>query len=368
MHNQANPLHNAEAMKAAAAGGASGGAPKSRRKPLAVVAVALAVAAAGGMFVIHHSYTQQVGERTKARVARNLRSPSKSIHGDAAAGAARPKQHAREAVVEAAAKTRPPLPVSPPYLALDERFNSTTGTIYRDRASESDAWDTMTWRTISHESPRAFYAERFWTDEECEWVKGVADAQLRRSEVVGQKGASRKDGVRTSNGMFITHPDQANSPIIQAARQRVSMLVGLPAENVEATQVLRYNPGERYLAHPDYFATIFKEHLARGGQRVATILSWLGDTPTGGHTTFPHSTNPATGKPYQVPPRKGDAIVFWDCGRVCIILTIINNILSHCIHTYRNKEPTRFARVTHLRTTRQSLLAKVPRSGSLCSG
>eukprot|EP01061_Rhynchopus_euleeides_P019934 TRINITY_DN32673_c0_g2_i1.p1 TRINITY_DN32673_c0_g2~~TRINITY_DN32673_c0_g2_i1.p1 ORF type:complete len:401 (+),score=149.45 TRINITY_DN32673_c0_g2_i1:128-1204(+) len=316
------------------------------------------------MMMVHYMYTNQIGQRTKARVAKSLRE-SRSIHEPLKKVAARARaqgldevlnahdpdhfegahkiekveekvveekavEEEKEAVKEGEAGkadvpnrsdqywketplVRPELPNSPPYLSLWERFNTTEGEIYRDSADGS-AHHIMRWRTVSKTKPRAFYVEHFWTDEEADWVRDVADTKLRRSEVVGAKGSSRSDGVRTSNGMFITERKHIDHAIIQAARRRVSMLTGLAEDNVEATQVLRYHTGQRYLSHPDYFSTIYTDHLARGGQRVATVLAWLDETTSGGETTFPMSSNPNdNGRAYRVKPKKGDAIVFWDC-------------------------------------------------------
>jgi prolyl 4-hydroxylase len=59
----------------------------------------------------------------------------------------------------------------------------------------------------------------------------------------------------------------------------------VPVENGELLQVLRYEPGQYYKAHHDYFADEF--NLKRGGQRVATMLMYLSDGVEGGETFFP---------------------------------------------------------------------------------
>lgn len=56
-------------------------------------------------------------------------------------------------------------------------------------------------------------------------------------------------------------------------------------ENGEDIQVLRYEPGQKYDPHHDYF--VDKVNLARGGHRIATILMYLSDVEKGGETVFP---------------------------------------------------------------------------------
>lgn len=56
-------------------------------------------------------------------------------------------------------------------------------------------------------------------------------------------------------------------------------------ENGEDIQVLRYEPGQKYDPHYDYFSD--KENIARGGHRIATVLMYLTDVEKGGETVFP---------------------------------------------------------------------------------
>lgn len=57
------------------------------------------------------------------------------------------------------------------------------------------------------------------------------------------------------------------------------------SENGEDIQVLRYEHGQKYDPHYDYFAD--KVNIARGGHRVATVLMYLTDVTKGGETVFP---------------------------------------------------------------------------------
>lgn len=56
-------------------------------------------------------------------------------------------------------------------------------------------------------------------------------------------------------------------------------------ENGEDLQVLRYEHGQKYDAHFDYFHD--KVNIARGGHRIATVLMYLSNVTKGGETVFP---------------------------------------------------------------------------------
>lgn len=49
--------------------------------------------------------------------------------------------------------------------------------------------------------------------------------------------------------------------------------------------MLRYEPGQKYDPHYDYF--LDKVNTAHGGQRIATVLMYLSDVVKGGETVFP---------------------------------------------------------------------------------
>jgi prolyl 4-hydroxylase len=88
----------------------------------------------------------------------------------------------------------------------------------------------------------------------------------------------------------------------------VASVVGLPEECSESTQILRYTLGQEYRSHPDTFSADMTVTLARGGQRILTVIVWLTDVIAGGTTTFPNSVDPKV----TVSPRKGDGLVFYN--------------------------------------------------------
>ncbi|XP_044485494.1 probable prolyl 4-hydroxylase 4 [Mangifera indica] len=175
--------------------------------------------------------------------------------------------------------------------------------------------------TLISWKPRAFVYEGFLTDLECDHLISLAKSELKRSAVADNlSGESKLSEVRTSSGMFIPKGKDA---IIAGIEDKISTWSFLPKENGEGIQVLRYEPGQKYDPHYDYFADTV--NIARGGHRIVTVLMYLTDVAKGGETVFPnaeeppHHRAPATDEDLSecakrgiaVKPRKGDALLFF---------------------------------------------------------
>ncbi|KAJ7980181.1 Prolyl 4-hydroxylase subunit alpha-like protein [Quillaja saponaria] len=169
--------------------------------------------------------------------------------------------------------------------------------------------------------PRAFVYEGFLTDLESDHLISLAKSELKRSAVADNlSGQSKLSEVRTSSGMFIS---KNKDPIVSGIEDKISSWTFLPKENGEDIQVLRYEPGQKYDPHYDYFAD--KVNIARGGHRVATVLMYLTDVVKGGETVFPSAEesprhrasetsddlSECAKKGVAVKPRKGDALLFF---------------------------------------------------------
>ncbi|KAK8709784.1 hypothetical protein V6N13_060786 [Hibiscus sabdariffa] len=168
--------------------------------------------------------------------------------------------------------------------------------------------------------PRAFIYEGFLTDLECDHLISLAKSELKRSAVADNvSGKSKLSEVRTSSGMFIA---KAKDPVVAGIEDKISTWTFLPKENGEGIQVLRYEHGQKYEPHYDYF--VDKVNIARGGHRIATVLMYLTDVTRGGETVFPEAeesplhTTPAKDdlsdcakKGIAVKPKRGDALLFF---------------------------------------------------------
>nr|KAJ0206374.1 hypothetical protein LSAT_V11C500247360 [Lactuca sativa] len=131
--------------------------------------------------------------------------------------------------------------------------------------------------------PRAFVYEGFLTEEECDHMVSLAKTELKRSAVADNvSGKSKLSDVRTSSGMFI-HKNK--DPIVAGIEDKIATWTFLPKENGEDMQVLRYEHGQKYDPHFDYFTD--PVNVAHGGHRIATVLMYLSDVEEGGETVFP---------------------------------------------------------------------------------
>lgn len=139
---------------------------------------------------------------------------------------------------------------------------------------------------------------------ECEALIEAAKPRLLRSRTINtQTGAEALNRHRTSDGMFFTRFENA---IVQRVELRVARLLRWPVQNFEGMQVLRYRPGAQYKPHYDYFdpdEPATPALLARGGQRVATLIMYLQGPERGGATVFPDAA-------LSVPPIRGSAVFF----------------------------------------------------------
>ncbi len=153
-------------------------------------------------------------------------------------------------------------------------------------------------------NPRVVVFGNLLSDEECDQLIALATPRLARSLTVATKtGGEEVNADRTSNGMFF---QRGENELVRRIEQRIAKLVNWPEENGEGLQILQYGPGAEYKPHYDYFdpaepgtPTILK----RGGQRVGTIVMYLGEPEKGGGTVFPDVH-------LEVAPKKGNAVFF----------------------------------------------------------
>lgn len=185
-----------------------------------------------------------------------------------------------------------PAPVAVPDISLE------------DAANALNLGDRFVGVVMAMQVPRVVVLSGFLSDEECQALISAASPRMQRSLTVDhQTGADQVHAQRTSHGMFFS---RGENEVIQRIENRLAKLLNWPVENGEGLQVLRYQPGHEYKPHYDYFdpnepsaATV----LARGGQRVATVLMYLNEPTRGGGTTFP-SVN------LEISPQKGSAVFF----------------------------------------------------------
>ena len=177
---------------------------------------------------------------------------------------------------------------------------------------------------LSAVKPKAYLFRNFLTKSECDHLMKLAKAELAPSTVVGSGGTSVPSTIRTSAGMFLA---KAHDSILKDIEIRIAEASGTPEPNGEGMQILRYDVGQKYDPHFDYFHDAVNPAPKRGGQRMATMLIYLENTEEGGETIFPRGSRketfdlPEEGNPHEwsdctsqglpVKSVKGDALLFW---------------------------------------------------------
>jgi prolyl 4-hydroxylase len=128
----------------------------------------------------------------------------------------------------------------------------------------------------------------FLSKNECDRLVDAARPRMQRSLTADRHtGIDQVDTVRTSRGMFFQRDE---NPLVRTIEARIARLFAWPVDRGEHLQVLHYRPGDRYEPHYDYFDPAGEGApalLARGGQRIATLLMYLREPERGGETTFP---------------------------------------------------------------------------------
>jgi prolyl 4-hydroxylase len=153
--------------------------------------------------------------------------------------------------------------------------------------------------------PRAVLLDGLLSAQECErLIEYAHEKGLKKSGVVDpSSGDSVVHGARTSTSVFFT---RAETPLIDSVEQKLAQITGWPVTHGEGLQVLRYEPGQQYKPHFDWFDKSkpgAASHLSRGGQRVATTVVYLATAESGGGTFFPEAG-------VEVLPRAGGGIFF----------------------------------------------------------
>jgi prolyl 4-hydroxylase len=167
-----------------------------------------------------------------------------------------------------------------------------------------DAGDRKVCVLQSMYNPRVVVFGDLLSAEECEQLIELAKPRLARSLTVATKtGGEEINADRTSNGMFF---QRGENELVQRIEQRIARLVQWPEENGEGLQILQYGPGAEYKPHYDYFDPVepgTPTILKRGGQRVGTLVMYLGEPAKGGGTVFPDVN-------LEVAPKRGNGVFF----------------------------------------------------------
>ena len=195
---------------------------------------------------------------------------------------------------------------------------------HRSLSSSSEGGKEVIIRTLALQ-PLVVEIDDFLSDEECDHVIAEATPHMAKSKVaLMDKDKGKKDAeFRTSSTYFMP----SNTRTLQKIDDRVASLTRVPRQHQEYVQVLRYDGGQYYGSHHDYWDPDFYQSdewlsMSQGGfsNRLATVFWYMTDVAAGGETNFPRAhggpdlpnTNANCGRRgLSVAPTKGKVIIFY---------------------------------------------------------
>jgi hypothetical protein len=139
--------------------------------------------------------------------------------------------------------------------------------------------------------------DNFISDEEADAFISTTDHHFKRS-----LAGDMVSPVRTSKQAWCQYgiaPECVDHPLVNRVHERVVNITGVPKENAEFFQVLRYEPGQFYKTHHDQNTD--PDSLA--GVRLFTFFIYLQTPGSGGATNFPQLN-------ITVPPTRGSAVMW----------------------------------------------------------
>lgn len=176
--------------------------------------------------------------------------------------------------------------------------------IVANGASVVDAGDRKVQVLANMLLPRVVVFGGLLSDAECDALVDAAKPRLSRSATVDPvRGIDLVHEARTSRGTFFP---RAYNDVCRVIEARIARLLEWPVDHGEGLQVLHYAPGAEYKPHYDYFDPALpgsEPQLARGGQRVASLVMYLNTPECGGATTFPDVR-------FEAAAIKGNAVFF----------------------------------------------------------
>jgi len=138
------------------------------------------------------------------------------------------------------------------------------------------------------EQPHVFTVDEFVSRGECAHLMTLADLNFRPARELTADRLSQEN-LHFTGSMAALQMDLCD-PVVRAVERRVGAAFGLPASHVEPLSVLRYQGGNSYAPHVDYFdAARLADNLSKGdraGQRVASFLVYLRPAEAGGETHY----------------------------------------------------------------------------------
>lgn len=155
-------------------------------------------------------------------------------------------------------------------------------------------------RRVETDLLQIYTIDHFLDAAECEALCAIIGEHLRPSTVTIE-GTDR--AFRTSRTSDLS---QLHSPVVAAIDEKISRMLGIHQAYAEGNQAQRYDVGQQFKAHTDYFEPGTDEFATYGGRlgnRTWTFMVYLNEGMEGGGTHFL-----AIDQVFQ--PRRGQAVVW----------------------------------------------------------
>jgi prolyl 4-hydroxylase len=140
-----------------------------------------------------------------------------------------------------------------------------------------------------------FFRKRFLDAEECAGLVARIETSRRPSTIADDLGY---EAFRTSETCDLSSDD----PFVDAINRKLSAFAGIDEAYGEPLQGQRYDVGQEFKAHTDYFepgGRDFERYCGRSGNRTWTLMVYLNEPKAGGATRFTKVdklVQPETGK------------------------------------------------------------------------
>ena len=152
---------------------------------------------------------------------------------------------------------------------------------------------------IAVDKAEMFLRHGLFSADECTRIMEQIDAGSQPSKLFRGSGNAQ---YRTSSSCNLDPHDA----FIKSMTQRIDALLGQPYDMGESLQGQRYQTGQEYQIHCDYFpgsVDYWPAMKVSGGQRCWTAMAYLCDVAEGGETHFPRLG-------LLVPPRRGTLLIW----------------------------------------------------------
>jgi prolyl 4-hydroxylase len=123
----------------------------------------------------------------------------------------------------------------------------------------------------------------FMSDGECDALVDLIDEHLRPSTITLPSNDKYFRTSRTSDLSLV------QSPLVSKLDVRIALTLGISPAYSEGIQAQRYDVGQEFKAHTDYFEPGTDEYVQYGGvkgNRTWTFMVYLNDVESGGATHF----------------------------------------------------------------------------------